>query len=142
MREAPHIARRIVRWHMKAQKWVLEHPDEAEEIIANYSGLSIDLVKEAHPVVEHPYPPYVDLPSCKIMTEGLIAAGKIKEDNVPSIDEFIDKSINNSFVEELDQELRPPTLTSFNITLASLLEVKVSTSVPVSKSSLGFSREH
>ncbi len=142
VREAPHIVRRIVRWHMRAQKWVLEHPEEAEEIIANYSGLSIDLIKEAHPILEHPYPPYVDLPSSKIMTEGLIAADKIKEENVPNIDEFIDKSVINSFVEELDQELRPPTPTSIYTTLTSLLEVKASTSVLTFKSSPVFSREH
>ena len=142
VREAPHIVRRIVRWHMKAQKWVLEHPNETEEIIANYSGLSIDLVKEAHPIVEHPYPPYVDLPSCKIMVEGLIATGKIKEETVPSIDEFIGKSINNSFVEELDQELRPPTLVSLSWALPSPLEVEVPPSLCMAKSSLFLSREH
>ncbi len=107
VREAPYIVRRIIRWHMKAMKWVLEHPEDAENLIASYSGLSIDLVKAAHPIVKHPYPPLVDVPSCKIMLEGQIAAGKIKSENVPNIDEFLSEAINSSFVEDLDEELRP-----------------------------------
>lgn len=121
VREAPHIVRRVVRWHMKAQKWVLEHPSDAENIMASYSGLPIGLIKEAHPIVQHPYPPYVDLPSCKIMTEGLIATNKIKNETVPDVDEFLNKSIDNSFVEDLDKELRPPTLqSSYKIGFAPL----------------------
>jgi len=112
VRGAPHIVRRIVRWHMKAQKWVLEHPSDAEDIMARYSGLPIDLIEEAHPIVQHPYPPYVDLPSCKIITEGLIATNKIKNETVPDVDEFLNESIDNSFVEDLDNELRPPILQS------------------------------
>ncbi len=107
VREAPYIVRRIIRWHMKAMKWVLEHPEDAENLIADYSVLSIDLVKAAHPIVKHPYPPLVDVPSCKIMLEGQIAAGKIKSENVPNIDEFLSEAINSSFVEDLDEELRP-----------------------------------
>jgi len=34
VRDAPHLVRRIVRWHMKAMRWVLENPSEAEELIA------------------------------------------------------------------------------------------------------------
>lgn len=121
VREAPHIVRRVVRWHMKAQKWVLEHPSDAEEIMASYSGLPINLIKEARPIVQHPYPPYVDLPSCKIMIEGLIATNKIKNETVPDVDEFLNESIDNSFVEDLDKELRPPTLqSSYKIGFAPL----------------------
>lgn len=107
VREAPYVVRRIVRWHMKAMKWVLENPEDAENLIANYSGLSIELVEAAHPIVKHPYPPLVDVPSCEIMLEGQIDAGKIKSEDVPDIDEFLSESINNSFVENLDEELRP-----------------------------------
>jgi len=107
VREAPYIVRRIIRWHMKAMKWVLENPEDAEDLIANYSGLPIDLVKAAHPIVKHPYPPLVDMPSCKIMLEGQIASGKIKSENVPNIDEFLSEAINNSFVEDMSEELRP-----------------------------------
>ena len=107
VREAPYVVRRIIRWHMKAMKWVLEHPGDAENLIANYSGLSIDLVKAAHPIVKHPYPPLVDVPSCKIMLEGQIASGKVKSEDVPNIDEFLSEAIDNSFVDNLDEELRP-----------------------------------
>ncbi len=108
VREAPYIVRRIIRWHMKAMKWVLENPEEAEGLIANYSGLAPSLVEAAHPIVKHPYPPLVHVPSCKIMLEGQIEAGKIKSEDVPDIDEFLSEAIDNSFVEDLDEELRPP----------------------------------
>jgi len=108
VREAPYIVRRIIRWHMKAMRWVLEHSGEAESLIANYSGLSIELVKAAHPIVKHPYPPLVDVDSSKIMLEGQIDAGKIKSEDVPDIEEFLSEAINNSFVEDLHEELEPP----------------------------------
>ena len=107
VREAPYIVRRIIRWHMNAMKWVLENPEDAENLIANYSGLTIELVEAAHPIVKHPYPPLVDVSSCEIMLEGQISAGKIKSEDVPNIDEFLSEAINNSFVESLDEELRP-----------------------------------
>ncbi len=113
VREAPHIVRRIIRWHMKAMKWVLEHPQDAENLIANYSRLSIDLVEAAHPIVKHPYPPLVDVSSCEIMLDGQISAGKIKSEDVPNIDEFLSEAINNSFVESLDEELRSPLSLSY-----------------------------
>ncbi len=110
VRDAPHLVRRIVRWHMKAMRWVLENPSEAEELIADYSGLSLGLVEAAHPVVKHPYPPFVHIDSCRIMLDGQIAAGKIKSDDVPDIEEFLSEAIDNSFVEELDEELKRPSL--------------------------------
>ncbi len=112
VRDAPYIVRRIIRWHMKAMRWVLENPSEAEELIADYSGLSPTLVEAAHPIVEHPYPPFVHIDSCRIMLDGQIAAGKIKNEDVPDIEEFLSEAIDNSFVEELDDELKRPNLLS------------------------------
>ncbi len=109
VREAPYIVRRIIRWHMKAMRWVLEHPVDAENLIADYSASSIELVQTAHPIVKHPYPPLVHVPSCKIMLEGQIEAGKIKSEDVPDIEEFLSEAIDNSFVEDLNEELKPPT---------------------------------
>lgn len=109
VREAPYIVRKIIRWHMKAMRWVLENSSRAEELIADYSGLSIELVEEAHPIVKHPYPPLVHVNSCRIMLEGQIEAGKIKSEDVPDIEEFLSEAIDNSFVEDLNEELKPPT---------------------------------
>ena len=89
----------------------LEHPQEAQELIANYSGLPPDLIQAAYPIVQYPYPPYVDVYSCKVMLQGQIDAGKIKSEDVPDIDEFIIEAINNSFVEKTENE---------NISLISL----------------------
>jgi NitT/TauT family transport system substrate-binding protein len=108
VREAPYIVRRIIRWHMKAMRWVLENSSEAEDLIASYSGLSIELVQTAHPIVKHPYPTLVHANSCRIMLEGQIEAGKIKSEDVPDIEEFLSEAIDNSFVEDLDKELKPP----------------------------------
>lgn len=141
VREAPHIVRRIIRWHMKAMRWMLEHPEEAEILIANYSGLSIELVRAAHPIVKHPYPPLVDVPSSRIMLEGQIVAGKIKSEDVPDIDEFLNVGINNSFVEDLDEELRPPTsLVSYYEIWGLALKAKVSMLLSMPQSILKTSR--
>jgi len=52
----------------------------------------------------------VHIDSCRIMLDGQIAAGKIKSDDVPDIEEFLSEAIDNSFVEELDEELKRPSL--------------------------------
>ncbi|KPV63076.1 MAG: taurine transporter substrate binding subunit [Candidatus Bathyarchaeota archaeon BA2] len=109
VREAPYIVRRIIRWHMKAMRWVLEHPKEAEALIANYSKLPIELVERVYPIAKYPYPPLVHVNSCRIMLEGQIEAGKIKSEDVPDKEKFLSKAINNSFVESLNEELKPPT---------------------------------
>jgi len=140
VREAPHIVRRIVRWHMKAHKWVLEHPNEAEAIIADSSGLSTDLVKTAHPIVKHPYPPYVHSASCEIMTEGLIATNKIKNETVPNVQKFVNESIDNSFVRDLDEELKPPASTTLYHTVDLPLIAEISVSLSTAKTIIKFQR--
>lgn len=141
VREAPYIVRRIIRWHMKAMKWVLENPVEAEGLIANYSGLSIELVEATHPIVKHPYPPLVDVNSSKVMLEGQISAGKIKSENVPNIDEFLSEAIDNSFVEDLDEEIRPPlSLGSYHEIWGLTLKVEYRRFCRYPRSALKFSR--
>jgi NitT/TauT family transport system substrate-binding protein len=124
VREKPYIVRRIVRWHMNAMKWVLENPEEFETLIADYSGLSIELIEAAHTIVKHPYPPRIDVASMRIMLEGQIKAGKINTENLNDLDIFLNEVINNSYVEELDEELRPPfnsVLESENVIMKGLL---------------------
>ncbi len=104
VREKPDVIEKIVKIHTKSMKWVLEHSEEAQNLIASYSGLSIDLIEAAYPIVQYPYPPFVDVESCKVMLQGQIDAGKIKGEDVPNIDEFLMNAIDNSFVEMFENE--------------------------------------
>jgi NitT/TauT family transport system substrate-binding protein len=104
IREKPHMVEKIVKIHNRAMKWVIENPQIVQELIANYSGLPQDLVQAAYPIVQYPYPPLVDVYSCKVMLQGQIDAGKIKSEDVLDIDEFIMEAINNSFVEKFKDE--------------------------------------
>ena len=110
IRERPDLVLRIVRWHVKAMKWVNEHPEEAEKVIARYSGLDIELIKMAHRIVKHPYPPYLHLESMKIMLRGLIEAGDLTPEEVGDLDEFLREAVDQSFIEQavrgLQLELR------------------------------------
>ena len=138
VRNSPEVVASIVRWHVKAQRWVLDHPDTAEEIIANYSGLSVNLIHAAHPVVQHNYPPYLDLTSMRIMLEGLMASGKIDPKDVPDLDSFLNQAVDNSFVTSLLQAQRlSPNATFEPQVAASLPRVAMAprgvVSVPVSR---------
>jgi NitT/TauT family transport system substrate-binding protein len=104
VREKPDLIEKIVKIHTKATKWVLENTEEAQRLVSDYSGLSLDLVEAAYPIVNYPYPPFVDVDSCKIMLEGQINAGKIKSDNINNFDEFLSNAIDNSFVEKVENE--------------------------------------
>jgi len=104
VREKPDVIEKIIKIHTKSMKWVLEHSEEAQNLIASYSGLSIELIEAAYPIVQYPYPPFVDVESCKVMLQGQIDAGKIKGEDVPNIDEFIMKALDNSFVEMFENE--------------------------------------
>ncbi len=106
VRERPELVLKIVRWHVKAMKWVSEHPEEAEEIIAKYSGLDIELIKMAHRIVKHPYPPYLDINSMKIMLRGLIEAGDLTPEEVGDLDEFLSEAVDQSFIEKAVESLR------------------------------------
>ncbi|MDH5361996.1 MAG: ABC transporter substrate-binding protein [Aigarchaeota archaeon] len=121
MRDSPEVVAAVVRWHTRAQRWVLDHPEAAEEVIARYSGLSVNLIHAAHPVVQHNYPPYADLLSMRIILQGLISSGKIDPADVPNVDSFLEHAVDNTFVASLVQTQRRDLGFTFHLHLTASL---------------------
>ena len=100
IRNEPDTVRKIMRAYMRGMGYLITHPEESKELMVKYTQLSTKVVDMALPTVKHVYPPYVNVPSLKVMAEGLIKGGKIEKTRVPDIDKFVAKSYDHSFINE------------------------------------------
>jgi len=100
IRENPDKVKRIMRAYLKAMRFMRDHRDESVKMMIKYTGLSESIVKEALPRVKHSHPPYVDVPSLKVMGETLLASGKIQKKKVPDLNKLIAEVYNDSFLKK------------------------------------------
>jgi NitT/TauT family transport system substrate-binding protein len=100
IRNEPGTVRKIMRAYMRGMGYLITHPEESKELMVKYTQLSTKVVDMALPTVKHVYPPHVNVPSLKVMAEGLIKGGKIEKTRVPDIDKFVAKSYDHSFINE------------------------------------------
>ncbi len=95
----PEVVRKVVAAYMEAFKWFLSHRDEAIAMMVQATGMKESIVRNAMKSVKHPYPPYADVPSMKLMAQGLITGGKIQASAVPNLDQFIKGLYHPEFLE-------------------------------------------
>ena len=56
---------------------------------------------DAMKTVKYPFPPYVNMPSVKVMTEGLVETGKVEKDRVTDMDAFVKAIYKPEILEEM-----------------------------------------
>lgn len=96
----PEIARKIVRAYMKAFEYFHNNRDETIEMMAKATGMTKKLVTMSLLHVQHPSPPFLNIPSMKLMAEGLVGAGKIQKGVITDMDAFIGKIYDPSYLKE------------------------------------------
>lgn len=96
----PDTVRKVMRAYMKAFDYYIKNREETIDLMAKATGLSRQLVSLSLVQVKHPFPPFVNVESLKIMAEGLINTGKIQKEAVPDINKFVEKSYDLSFLKE------------------------------------------
>lgn len=100
IRKEPDTVRKIMRAYMRAFGYFITEPEETIEKMVHYTKLSRKVVDMALPCVKHEYPPFINVPSLKVMAEGLVKGGKIKKGVIKNMDEFVSKTYDHSFLNE------------------------------------------
>ena len=89
LQKDPETVRKVMSAYMEAFDWFRAHRDEAIAMMAKYTGMDEKVVRMALKSVVHPYPPYADVPSMKMMADGLVKGGKIQKGVIKDMDQFV-----------------------------------------------------
>jgi NitT/TauT family transport system substrate-binding protein len=100
-REQPDLAKRLVKVHFKAMKYVVDHPEDAKKIFAERTGKSIDVVHESWKRMIWDY--RLNVTSIKIFANYLIEQGKIESNVIPDIEQFINDMIDTEILAEVEK---------------------------------------
>lgn len=85
----PETVKKVVKTYLKAYEWFIANPDEAVAMMVKTTGMKEDVVRMAMKTVKYPFPPYCNVPSLKLMAEGLVEGGKIQKGVITNMDDFI-----------------------------------------------------
>jgi NitT/TauT family transport system substrate-binding protein len=99
-REQPEMAKKLVKIHLRAMKYIAERPNDAMAIFADRTGKSLDVVQESWKRMIWDY--HLNTTSMKTFVSFLIQQDKIQSMDVPSIDEFINNAIDKQFLAEVE----------------------------------------
>ncbi|MFH1977424.1 MAG: ABC transporter substrate-binding protein [Pseudomonadota bacterium] len=89
LKDDPETVKKIIRAYMKAFDYLKNNRDESVALMVKATGLSKNVVEMGLTRVTHPYPPLVNVPSLKLMADGLVKSGKIKEGVISDMDKFV-----------------------------------------------------
>jgi len=99
-REQPEIAKKLLKIHFRAMKYVTERPNDAMKIFADRTGKSIEVVQESWKRMIWEY--RLNTTSMKTFTSYLIEQNKIASSDVPDIDQFINNAIDTQLLAEVE----------------------------------------
>jgi ABC-type nitrate/sulfonate/bicarbonate transport system substrate-binding protein len=105
IQENPEAVKKVVRAYYKAMKFIQDNPEETIQIMSKLTNKSEEVIKlslETTTVTK----PEIDMPSMKFEVEDAINTGKIRKEAVPDVDEFINKYVDQSFLEKVKNELK------------------------------------
>lgn len=89
LKKDPETSRKVVATYLKAYQWFLDNKEESIQIMVKTTGMSEPIVRKALETVMYPNPPEVNIPSVKMMAEGLVQSGKIQEGVIKDMDAFV-----------------------------------------------------
>jgi NitT/TauT family transport system substrate-binding protein len=102
IKEHRDIVYKILKVNAKATKYVRDHKESALKIIAKYSGIEEDVLRDAYPNMIYPWPPYVSGETSKILLKGLMDAEKVDTAAIkPNMDAWWDALYDKSFEKKL-----------------------------------------
>jgi len=99
-REQPDLAKKLIKIHLKAMKYVTQQPDDAMAIFANRTGKTLDVVQESWKRMIWDY--NVNTTSMKTFVNYLIQKDKIASTNVPDVDDFINNAVDMKLLAEVE----------------------------------------
>jgi NitT/TauT family transport system substrate-binding protein len=100
LKKDPETVKKVMKVYLQAYEWFRANPDESIAMMAKNTGMKEEVIREALKTVKHPFPPYCNVPSLKLMAEGLVADGKIQKGVIASTDDFIKDAYRPEILEE------------------------------------------
>jgi NitT/TauT family transport system substrate-binding protein len=100
LREQTDLAKKLIKIHLKATKFVTEQPNDAMAIFANRTGKTLDVVQESWNRMKWDY--NVNTASMKSFVTYLIRENKILETDVPDVDEFVNNAVDAKLLSEVE----------------------------------------
>ncbi len=99
IKSQPDAVEKIVRAHVKATRFIREHPSEAMAIAAKFTKLSLQVVEESWRRVPFDYEPKIK--ETKEFVQKLIELEIIKTSDVPNIDRYIEGLFNTDYLKRV-----------------------------------------
>jgi len=99
-REQPDIAKKLIKIHLRAMKYVATRPNDAMKIFADRTGKTLDVVQESWKRMIWDY--NLNTTSMKTFVGYLIEQGKIGSTDVANIDQFINNAIDTQLLAEVE----------------------------------------
>jgi len=99
-REQPDLAKKLIRIHLRAMKYVTERPNDAMKIFADRTGKPMDVVQESWERMIWDY--HVNTTSVKTFVNYLLEQGKIADTDVPNVDQFVTNAIDTQLLAEVE----------------------------------------
>lgn len=99
-REQPDLAKKLIKIHLKAMKYVTQQHNDAMAIFANRTGKTLDVVQESWKRMIWDY--NVNTSSMKSFVNYLIQQGKIQSTDVPNVDDFINAAVDRELLAEVE----------------------------------------
>jgi len=100
LREQPDLAKKLIKIHLKAMKYVTEHPNEAMAIFANRTGKTLDIVQESWKRMIWDHQP--NTASMISFVTYLMQQNKILPADVPNVDDFINNAVDTKLLAEVE----------------------------------------
>lgn len=99
-RDNKEVVKKFLKAYIKGIEYFTENHDESVASIAKKIGKPNEVIGTALKAVSMENPK-IDMPSVKFAVEDAITTGKISKAEVPDVDKFMEKYIDNSILDEL-----------------------------------------
>lgn len=99
-REHKDIAKKLIRIHLKAMKFINEQTEVAQQIFANSTGTAMNVIQDSWKRMIWDY--HLNMTSIKIFANYLIERGTIKSEDVPDMEGFINSAIDMQLLKEIE----------------------------------------
>lgn len=101
LKEKPEIAKKLVRVHVKAMRFIRENPEEAKKIFSEMTGKPLNVVDECWGRMVWDY--HVNVKSIKIFVPFLIEQGKVSARDISDVDRFVESLVNTKLLAEVEK---------------------------------------
>ena len=107
LRSEPETVNKLLEIYLEAYKWFLENPDESIKLLAQNTGMTENIVRQALDTVKYPYPPYCDVASMRSLAQDLMSTGKITAVKEGDLDSFMENLYRPELLEKISRTERP-----------------------------------